>query len=132
MAGKFFCPKCKSELTVGDNIVLSAKAKDGSEGLITLSPKLGDYSVKIPETLNVKPGELLTLYCPVCHRNLSSSKHIHLAHVMAKDEEGKEFDIYFSQVMNEHSTIIMMGDHVKLYGEHANKYQDLFETRQMF
>jgi hypothetical protein len=116
----------------GENIVLSAKAKDGSEGLITLSPVVGDYTVQIPETLHTKPGELLTLYCPVCHRNLASTKHIHLAMVLAKDEQGKEFEIYFSQVMNEHSTITMMGDHVKLFGEHAHKYQDLFETRQMF
>jgi len=34
--------------------------------------------------------------------------------------------------MNEHSTITMMGDHVELHGEHSSKYQDLFETRQMF
>jgi len=132
MGYKYYCPKCHSELMSGENIVLSAKAKDGSEGLITLSPVVGDYTVQIPETLHTKPGELLTLYCPVCHRNLASTKHIHLAMVLAKDEQGKEFEIYFSQVMNEHSTITMMGDHVKLFGEHAHKYQDLFETRQMF
>jgi hypothetical protein len=116
----------------GENIVLAAKAPDGSEGLITLSPVVGDYSVKIPETLNAKTGDLLTLFCPVCHRNLASSKHINLAMVLAKDENGQEFEIYFSQIMNEHSTITMMGDHVQLYGEHSDKYQDLFETRQMF
>ena len=132
MAFKYYCPKCHSELMSGENLVLAAKAKDGSEGLITLSPVIGDYSVSIPETLNAKPGELLTIFCPVCHRNLASSKRINLAMVLARDEKGQEFEIYFSQVMNEHSTITMMGDHVKLFGEHSNKYQDLFETRQMF
>ena len=132
MAYKYYCPKCHSELMSDNQVVLSAKAPDGSEGLITLSPEVGNYSVKIPETLNIKSGNLLTLYCPVCHRNLSSSKHINLAMVLAKDEEGNEFEIFFSQIMNEHSTITMMGDHVKLFGEHANKYQDLFGTRQMF
>ena len=132
MSNKFYCPKCHSELMTGNKIILSAKAQDGSEGLITLSPEIGDYSIEIPESLHVKAGEHLTLYCPVCHRNLASSKHINLAMIMAKDEKGNEYEIYFSQIMNEHSTITMMGDHVELHGEHASKYQDLFETRQMF
>ncbi len=132
MIKEYLCPKCRSQLMVGDNIVISAKAADGSEGLIELSPAIGDYTVKFPQTLHAKTGDLLTLFCPVCHNNLASSKHINLAMVIAKDEKGKEYEIYFSQIVGEHSTVAMMGDHVELHGEHVGKYRDLFTPRQMF
>ena len=132
MIKEYCCPKCKSQLMAGEHIVLSAKASDGSEGLIELSPAIGDYTVIFPPTLHPKPGELLTLFCPVCHYNLASSKHINLAMVIAKDDKGNEYEIYFSQIVGEHSTIAMTGDYVELHGEHVGKYQDLFTPRQMF
>jgi len=46
-------------------------------------------------------------------------------------EDGKEYDIYFSQVAGEHSTIKMMGEHVELYGTHSEKYLDFFNMSQM-
>ena len=132
MIKEYLCPKCHSQLMAGNNIVLSAKAADGSEGLIELSPTIGDYTVKFPSTLNAAPGDLLTLYCPVCHHNLASSKHVNLAMVIAKDDKGNEHEIYFSQIVGEHSTVAMLGDHVELHGEHVGRYQDLFTPRQMF
>ena len=132
MKNKYLCPKCHSSLMVGEKVVLSAKAKDGTEGLISLSPSIGDYSVEFPSTLSAKEGELLSLFCPVCHQNLASAKHINLAMVIARDEDGNEFEIYFSQIVGEHSTIKMVGDHVDLFGEHVEKYSNLFDPRQMF
>jgi hypothetical protein len=118
---------------IDDNVILSAKAKDGSEGLLKLSPEVGDYSVTFPATLNKKQGELLTLFCPVCHQNLSSSKHINLAMVIATDETRQEFELFFSQIIGEHSTIKMVGDSHELHGEDVYKYQDYFDNpRQMF
>ena len=113
-------------------IVISAKAQDGSEGLIALSSKLGDYNVQFPKTLRQKKGDLLTLFCPVCHENLSSGKHVNLARVLAVDESRQEFDILFSQVIGEQSTLKMMGDHVELFGNDVYKYQDHLKPRQMF
>lgn len=116
----------------GDKIILAAKAKNNTEGLISLSPELGNYNVDFSPTLKCKKGELLSLYCPVCHHNLASTKHVNLAMVLLSNEAEEDFEIFFSQVVGEHSTIKMMGDHVDLYGEHADKYQELFDTRQMF
>jgi hypothetical protein len=115
-----------------DKIILSAKAKNNTEGLIVLSPELGNYNVIFPSTLKYKKGDLLNLFCPVCHQNLASSKHINLAMVLLSNDADEDFEIYFSQIVGEHSTIKMMGDHVDLFGEHADRYQDLFNTRQMF
>ena len=117
---------------VDEKIVISAKAKDGSEGLIALNPEIGNYTVDFPGTLNHKTGDLLSLFCPVCLQNLASTKHINLAMVIAEDENKQEFEIFFSQIVGEHSTVKMVGDHVDLYGEDSYKYQDLFKPRQMF
>lgn len=117
---------------VDKKVVISAKAADGSEGLISLSPKPGDYGVKFPSTLNYKEGDLLSLFCPVCNQNLASPKHINLAMLIMTNKADEEYEIFFSQIVGEHTTVIMMGDHVDLFGEHASKYQDLFNTRQMF
>ena len=117
---------------VEEKIVISAKAKDGSEGLISLSPKLGDYNVSFPPTLNKKKGELLTLFCPVCHQNLSSGKHVNLAMVLAVDESRQEFEILFSQIIGEQSTVKMIGENVELFGDDVYKYQDHLNPRQMF
>ena len=132
MPNTYLCPKCRSRLMVDNKIVISAKAKDSSEGLISLSPEVGNYAVDFPETLNHKAGDLLTLFCPVCHQNLSSPKHINLGMVIAEDENRQEFEIFFSQIVGEHSTVKMVGDHVDLFGEDVYKYQDLFKPRQMF
>ena len=133
MLNKYLCPKCRSELMINNHVIFSAKAKDGSEGLIKLNPEIGDYTVSFPPTLSRKNGELLTLFCPVCHQNLSSSKHINLAMVIATDESRQEFELFFSQIIGEQSTVKMVGDSVELFGEDVYKYQDHFnEPRQMF
>jgi hypothetical protein len=132
LPNKYLCPKCSSGLLENDKIVIFAKAKDGSEGLISLSPEIGNYSVDFPDTLNANPGDLLSLFCPACQQNLASPKHINLGMVVAEDENNQAFEIFFSQIVGEHTTVTMMGDHVHLYGEDVYKYQDLFEPRQMF
>jgi hypothetical protein len=117
---------------INDSIIISAKAKDGSEGLITLSPEIGNYNVNFAPTLNYQSGDLLNLFCPVCHQNLASSKHINLAMLIASDESRQEFEVFFSQIVGERLTVTMVGDHIDLFGEDVYKYQDLFKPRQMF
>ncbi len=64
MLNQYLCPKCRSELMIDGNVILSAKAKDGSEGLVKLSSEIGDYSISFPSTLNKKEGDLLSIFCP--------------------------------------------------------------------
>jgi hypothetical protein len=52
--------------------------------------------------------------------------------LIATDESRQEFEVFFSQIVGEQSTIKMIGDHVDLFGEDVYKYQDLFKPRQMF
>ena len=133
MTNKYLCPKCRSALMVGKNVVISAKARDGAEGLITLSPTIGDYNITFPTTLNQSAGELLSLFCPVCHQDLASAKHINLAMLIAIDENKQEFELFFSRIVGEKSTVKMIGEYAELYGEDVYKYQDHFSNpRQMF
>jgi len=131
MKNYYICPKCRSQLMAGNKIVISAKAKDQSEGLITLSTELGNYSADYHPATKFEEGDRVIFLCPICHHDLSSTKHKNLAMVIMTGEPGKEYDIYFSQVAGEHSTIKMMGEHVELYGTHSEKYLDFFNMSQM-
>lgn len=131
MYNEYKCPKCMGYLRLGQNIILSARKTDKSGVIILLHPELGNYSADYhPETKFVE-GELFTFYCPICHHDLSSTKHKHLAMVVMIDPDGKKYDIYFSQIAGEQSTIKMMGEHVELFGSHTDKYIDFFSLSQM-
>lgn len=132
MFDNYKCPKCKGQLRFGDHIVLTAfnKAKQGS--IIFLHAELGNYLVDFHPDIDFKKGENVIFYCPICHKDLSSDKHENLAMVWMMDEEGKKYDIYFSQVTGEHTTFKMVGEHVELFGPHSDKYLDFFSMSQLY
>lgn len=118
----FMCPKCKGHLRVGDNIIFKVKNDNKENGLILLSPQIGNYtSVKHP-SFEYRRGELVDFYCPLCGKSLKSDIHENLALVLMKDEEGKSFVVYFSQVAGEHSTFEVEGDSLRAAGEDAVLY----------
>lgn len=131
MYNDYKCPKCRGQLRLGHNIILSALREYKPGVLILLHPELGNYTADYHPDTNFKEGDIVTFYCPICHHNLSSAKHKNLAMVVMVDEGGKEFDIYFSRVAGEHSTIKMMGEHVELFGIDSEKYLDFFSMSQM-
>ncbi|MFO7622455.1 MAG: hypothetical protein R6W81_14525 [Bacteroidales bacterium] len=118
----FLCPKCKGHLRVGDNIIFKVKNDNKEYGLILLSPQIGNYtSVKHP-SFEYRRGELVDFYCPLCSKSLKSDIHKNLALVLMKDEEGKSFVVYFSQVAGEHSTFEVDGESLRAAGEDAVLY----------
>jgi hypothetical protein len=118
----FLCPKCKGHLRVGDHIIFKVKNDEKKDALLLLSPQIGNYtSIKHP-TFEFKEGEFLEFYCPLCNVSLKSDIHKNLALVLMKDEDGKSYVVYFSQVVGEHSTYETDGDSVHLAGEDAGRY----------
>ena len=118
----FQCPKCHEHLRVGDYIVFNVKNKKKQRGLILLSPQIGNYtSIKHP-SFELEECEYLEFYCPVCQSSLKSDIHENLAQVHMRDENGDYFDVYFSQIIGEHSTYKTSGDAFQMKGEHAGKY----------
>ena len=126
------CPKCNGNIRVDDDIILSAKNKSLPGGLVLLHPELGNYSVKTHPDFKYETGDIINFYCPICHHNLDSSKHINLARMVMIDDKGQEFDIYFSKVTGEKSTMKMIGEHMEVFGQHSGEYLDFFNLSQNF
>jgi transcription initiation factor IIE alpha subunit len=118
----FLCPKCKEHLRVGDRIIFKVKNSEKQSALLLLSPQIGNYSSVKHPSFEYKEGEYLEFYCPLCNASLKSDIHKNLALVLMKDETGKSFAVYFSQVAGEHSTYETDGEAVHITGEDAGRY----------
>lgn len=118
----FLCPKCREHIRVGDNIIFKVKNSKKQSALLLLSPQIGNYtSIKHPSFV-IQQGEYLEFYCPLCNASLMSDIHKNLARVIQYDESGKANDVYFSQIVGEHSTFATDGEAVHVAGEDAGRY----------
>jgi hypothetical protein len=118
----FLCPKCREYLRVGDHIIFKVKNSRKQSALLLLSPQIGNYASQKHRTFEIKTGEKLEFYCPLCNVSLISDIHKDLAHVMLQDESGYNHDVYFSQIVGEHSTFETDGDSVHIEGENAGRF----------
>jgi hypothetical protein len=118
----FLCPKCNEHLRVGDNIIFKVKNSKKQSSLLLLSPQIGNYTSHKHRTFEIKTGEPLEYYCPLCNASLISDIHKNLAHVILLDETGKSHNVYFSQIVGEHSTFETDGESVHVAGEDAGRY----------
>lgn len=130
MYNDYICPNCRGYLRLGHVIILSTVQKDNKGALLFLHPELGNYSADYHPDTRFDKGETYTFYCPICHEDLSSTKHKDLARMIMVDN-GQEYDIYFSRIAGEHSTIKMLGEHMEWFGPHSDKYLDYFNLSQM-
>lgn len=118
----FLCPKCREHIRVGDYLIFKVKNNKKQSALLLLSPQIGNYtSIKHP-SFEIQKGEYLDFYCPLCNVPLMSQIHRNLALVILQDETGKFNDVYFSQIVGEHSTFATDGESVHVAGEDAGKY----------
>ena len=118
----FICPKCREYLRVGDHLIFKAKNSKKQSALLLLSPQIGNYTSHKHPTFEIRTGERLEFYCPLCNVSLISDIHKNLAHVIMLDESGTNHDVYFSQIVGEHSTFETEGMSVHVAGEDAGKY----------
>jgi len=118
----FLCPKCKEHIRIGDHVIFKVRNIDKQSGLLLLSPQIGNYSSVKHPSFEIKKGEFLDFYCPLCNSSLKSDIHKNLAHIIMMDEKGKCYDTYFSQIEGEHSTYKTDGDSVHTAGEDAGRY----------
>jgi hypothetical protein len=118
----FLCPKCREHIRVDDHIIFKVKNSKKQSALLLLSPHIGNYtSIKHP-SFEIKTGEYLEFYCPLCNASLMSDIHKNLAHVILSDETGKSNDVYFSQIVGEHSTFETDGESVHIAGGDSGRY----------
>jgi predicted RNA-binding Zn-ribbon protein involved in translation (DUF1610 family) len=118
----FLCPKCREYLRVGEKIIFKVRNIKKQSALLLLSPQIGNYASHKHHSFEVNSGEYLEFYCPLCNASLISDIHKNLAYVIMQDETGKNHDVYFSQIVGEHSTFETDGDSVHAAGEDAGRY----------
>ncbi|MFO8128708.1 MAG: hypothetical protein R6T99_02255 [Bacteroidales bacterium] len=131
MHSDFLCPHCRSHLRVGDYVVFRIKKKKWEGAIILMHPEVGNYHVEHHPSFIFEEGEKFDFHCPVCQHDLASSKHDDLAMVLMRDNTGETYQIYFSTIAGEKSTLKMMGEHVELYGKDSEKYVDFFTLSQL-
>ena len=127
MKAEFICPYCKGYLKANTKIILSARKKDGTRGIILFNPKLGAYDIIKHRTFHLTEGEHLDILCPLCHANLTDhTVSDSLVRILMIDEDGVECTIYFSQIYGEQCTYKISGGSIEAYGEDAETYQNFW------
>lgn len=131
MKHDYFCPTCSSPLNVNNNIVLTIQRSNGDSGIIFLDTVLGNYSKVKHSSLKINQGEVVKVFCPVCHKDLLCLPDKNMARLMMRDSEGESLTVLFSVKYGEESTYLVKGQEVeKKFGKHT---QDLdFETLSFF
>jgi hypothetical protein len=123
----FLCPKCRAQLVPNKKIVLLAKPSGRPSGLLLLSPKLGEYSADTHTAFKLKDGEKVDIFCPVCHADLGDyMDNQNLARIIMVDDNGKEYDIVFSEIIGQHSTYKIHGEEIESFGEDAELYTNFW------
>lgn len=118
----FICPKCSGHLRVGEHLIFKVKNQKKQSGIVLMHPEIGNYSSTRHPSLEIAEGEILEFFCPLCNTSLQSDIHKNLAHVILEEKDGKNHDVYFSQISGEHSTYETSGDSLRIAGENAGRY----------
>lgn len=124
MKRAYFCPSCGATLNPSAKVILTAR-KEQVEGLILLSPQPGNYQVIAADELDLRPGDLLELRCPVCRHGLISPVNGNLAEIGFRMTNGAEGRVRFSRRFGEHATFFVTREEIRSYGEHADVYSAL-------
>jgi hypothetical protein len=129
MAIEYLCKVCRGHLKVKTSIVLAATKINSSErGLVFLNPEIGDYTTTTHASFKIKEGEEYIYTCPICHSQLNSAKYNHLVRIIMIDEDGKEYNIYFSGIAGEKCTYKLRGTKMEVKGPDARLYNKYFEV----
>jgi hypothetical protein len=129
MAVEYLCKVCRGHLNVKTSIVLAAqKTQSYVRGLIFLNPEIGNYTTTTHPSFQIKEGEEYIYTCPICHSQLNSAKYKHLVRIIMIDNDGKEYNIYFSGIAGEKCTYKIREDKIeskigpdtKIYSKYFN------------
>lgn len=126
----FFCPSCSAVLNLNNKIVLSIQRSNGESGIIFLDTILGNYTKVLHSSLKIEKGEIVKIFCPVCHKDLLCLPDKNLARLVIKDEEGENLTILFSVKYGEESTYVVDDGNIKeTFGKHGTDID--FESQSL-
>lgn len=121
----YLCPHCRGAINAGNNIILSAKTSTKKVGLILLHERLGNYRSDLSSSLTVEKGEVVDLFCPICHKSLNIPSKDTLAKFIRIDNGIKESNIIISRKYGEKITFKMdENKKIESYGEKLSRFID--------
>ncbi|MCU0723373.1 MAG: hypothetical protein MUC63_07140 [Planctomycetes bacterium] len=124
MPARYRCPHCKAILNPGTKIVLRLTLGTKA-GLVLLSPKVGDYTVILPEDLPMKEGDTATFQCPVCGTGLTSEVDDRFGEVLRERPDGRDEFVHFHRKFGEHATFVVSEKGVQAFGDDASRYDQV-------
>jgi hypothetical protein len=121
----YLCPHCRGAINAGNNIILSAKTASNKVGLILLHEEIGNYASELSASLQVELGEVVDLFCPVCHESLNIPRKDALAKYIRIDDNCNECYIIISRKYGEKITFkVDEKKQVESYGEKISRFID--------
>jgi hypothetical protein len=134
MAVEYLCKICRGHLNVKTSIVLAAsKLHSSTRGLIFLNPEIGNYTTTTHPSFVIQEGEEYNYTCPICHSQLNSTKYKHLVRIIMIDENGKEYNIYFSDIAGEKCTYKIRENKVEAKtGPDVKTYDKYFDVPEEY
>jgi len=121
----YLCPHCRGAINAGNNIILSAKTSINNVGLILLHEEIGNYTSKSSSTLNIEIGEVVDLFCPICHASLNIPNKDALAKYIRLDDNCNECFIIISRKYGEKITFkVSENKHIETFGEKLSRFID--------
>jgi len=121
----YLCPHCRGAINAENNIILSAKTKSKQVGLVLLHEEIGNYSSILSDTLTLEKGEVVDVFCPVCHESLNIPNKDFLAKFIRIDDSCNECFIIISRRYGENITFkVHNNKHIESYGEKISRFID--------
>jgi hypothetical protein len=127
MANDFLCPICRGQLRIVNSIVISVKTKTHKKGLLFLNAAIGNYEKITHPTFEIKEGDELTVFCPICHTTLNREENPHLVKLVMIDDKGLDVDVFFSVVVGEKCTYVVKDKIVQEAGPDVKLYERYFD-----
>lgn len=124
MKTRYLCPHCKSVISINEDIVLTATNSKDEKGIVLLHTKIGNYTSKKSTDFNVKDGEDVDFFCPICSKNLEYKFKLGLVCLLFIDEFEKESTVIFSKIYQKQCTYQIIDKKVYSYGECAKKFSN--------
>ena len=123
----YICPNCKGHLNVGGFLVFATRTERKHKGLIMMSTVVGNYEYTHHNKFVLNDTEKVDFECPICQSDLTSNRNKDHAMIhMVVEEDGSEYELYFSKIAGNKSTYLVANDAVESFGEDASEFEELF------
>ncbi len=139
---KFFCPHCDQKVSFLKGSIIKLVGRLEAETftartMFYIPAKLGDYGAIVGEGVRLKEGAVVEFECinGACKTNLTTVYDEHLAELLMRDEQGREYVVIFNKMYGRQATFLV--DYKKRvllesFGQHANDFEPDFEKRLNF